>query len=138
MYFGFLVPGAVKVAHKDLVATTRKARDIRRRIKREEAERKADQERERILNEITGRVYRQAEEAKRRHAGRATVAACIKHFVMERRNDFSAEAIAAMLDMPDAYPVEFVAEILDNLKASGDYDRIIAEKTGTGVGDLVG
>ena len=43
------------------------------------------------------------------------------------RNDFSAEAIAAALESPDHYPVAVVAELLAELKASGDYDRILAE-----------
>jgi hypothetical protein len=37
-----------------------------------------------------------------------------------------AEAIAAVLDSPHC-PVEVIAELLAELKASGDYDRIIAE-----------
>jgi hypothetical protein len=49
-----------------------------------------------------------------------------KLFAKQRRNDFSAEAIAAALES-EHYPVELVAELLAELKADGDYDRIIAE-----------
>jgi hypothetical protein len=86
------------------------------------------QERERFLDEITGRAYRQEQAAKRRQAQQMGVAGILKLFAMERRNDFSAEAIAALLDSPH-YPVEEVAERLAELKASGDYDRIILAET---------
>jgi hypothetical protein len=56
----------------------------------------------------------------------------LKLFAHQRRNDFSAEAIAARLPKvvrdTEQYPVEFVAEILDEFKASGDFDRLVAEE----------
>ena len=110
---------ALKVAHKEQVAATRDVRETKRKLR----ECKADQKRERFLDEITGRIYRHEQEAKRRQGGRATVAGYIKLFVHERRNDFSAEAIAAAINMPDHYPVELVAASLEDLKASGDYAR---------------
>jgi hypothetical protein len=51
----------------------------------------------------------------------------LKQMVDKRRNDFSAEAITAALKRPKHYPVALVAELLAELKASGDYDRILAE-----------
>jgi hypothetical protein len=53
------------------------------------------------------------------------VAGFVKLFAKERRNDFSAAAIAAAMN--GHYPVEDVVAVLEELKASGDYDRIIAE-----------
>jgi hypothetical protein len=51
----------------------------------------------------------------------------LKQMVEERHSDFSAEAIAAAMKWPKHYPVEVVAKLLAELKASGDYDRIPAE-----------
>jgi hypothetical protein len=45
----------------------------------------------------------------------------------QRRNDFSAEAITAAIDDAVRYPLELVTAALAELKASGDYDRILAE-----------
>lgn len=45
--------------------------------------------------------------------------------IEERCNDFSAEAIAAAMNRPKRYPVDLVGELLAELKASGDYDRIL-------------
>jgi hypothetical protein len=46
---------------------------------------------------------------------------------LARRDDMSAEAMAAFLDMPDNYPVDAIAQALDQLRADGDYDRIVNE-----------
>jgi hypothetical protein len=51
----------------------------------------------------------------------------LKLFATERRNDFSAQAIAGFLESPEHYPAEEVSELLDELRASGDYERIIGE-----------
>jgi hypothetical protein len=51
-------------------------------------------------------------------------------FAKERRNDMSAEAIADLINMPDNYPVEEIRLALDQLRASGDYDRIVNEVAG--------
>jgi hypothetical protein len=111
-----------KAAHRKLVEATRAARDERRKLR----EQKKEQERQRFLDEVTGRIYRQQQEDRQRQGQLSTVAGCIKLFAKERRNDFSAEAIAALLDSPH-YPVEDVAERLAELKTSGDFDRIIAD-----------
>jgi hypothetical protein len=42
------------------------------------------------------------------------------------------------LDNSEHYPVEVVVGLLDELKASGDYDRIIAEETVTGLDSQAG
>jgi hypothetical protein len=44
----------------------------------------------------------------------------------KQRNDFSAEAITAVIDNQEQYSPELVTQALANLKASGDYDRILA------------
>ena len=54
------------------------------------------------------------------------VAACLAYFRNERRNDFSAEAIAAALTGVPRVTVDRAVEILAELRASGDYDRITA------------
>jgi hypothetical protein len=46
--------------------------------------------------------------------------------VRERRNNISAQAIADHIDDP-SFSLEVVVEALDLLRASGDYDRIIAK-----------
>ena len=54
------------------------------------------------------------------------VVVVLKMFVQEHRNDLSAEAIAAFMNRQD-FPLDLVTEALTDLKASGDYDRIVAE-----------
>lgn len=54
----------------------------------------------------------------------------LKQFVREQRNDFSAEALAAAMGWSTRYPVEVVTEMLAELKASGEFDRIIGEPVG--------
>jgi hypothetical protein len=53
----------------------------------------------------------------------------LKLFAEQRRNDMSAEAMAEFLAMPDNYPTEAIAHALDQLRATGDYDRIVSEAT---------
>jgi len=48
-------------------------------------------------------------------------------FAEQHRNDMSAEAIAEFLDTPDDYPADEIAQALDQLRASGDYDLIVNE-----------
>jgi hypothetical protein len=117
---------AAKAAHRKAVTATRKVREEDRKLKQKLKQQKADEERERLLDEITGHIYRQQQAAARRQGQLSSVAGCLKFLTRERRNDFSAEAIAALLDS-EYYPVEEIAERLDELKASGDYDRILAE-----------
>jgi hypothetical protein len=62
---------------------------------------------------------------------RQGLAIFLKQMVEERRNDFSPAAIAAAMNWPKQYPVELVAELLAELKASGEYDRILAETVPT-------
>jgi hypothetical protein len=84
-----------KAAHRELVAEIRARREERRRLKQQ----KVEQERQRFIDEITGRAQRelqQRQEAQRRRQQLGGVAGCITLFAKERRNDFSAEAIAAL------------------------------------------
>ena len=53
------------------------------------------------------------------------IAACVKYFAT-RYEEASVEAIVTLLDRPEFSP-EAVAAALDELRASGDYDRIVAE-----------
>jgi hypothetical protein len=105
---------AALAAHKGAVAATRALRDLKRMQRLKRAERvqrqvKAEQERERLLAEFTGRAYIAAEKKKREQGLLAIVASVLKLFAKQHRNDTSAEAIAEFLDMPDAYPVEDIA-----------------------------
>jgi phosphoglycolate phosphatase-like HAD superfamily hydrolase len=105
-----------------------------RALARARRQRKAAEERQRFIDQIVGAGYREAQ-AKAAKAGRqrqrGAVAAVVKLFAKERRRDLGAAAIAAMLG-PDRYPVELVPELLAELQARGDYDRIVAE---TGVAE---
>jgi hypothetical protein len=116
---------AALAAHKGAVAATRAVRDLKRmqRLKRAEQERvqrqvKAEQERERLLAEFTGRAYIAAEKKKREQGLLATVASVLKLFAKQHRSDTSAEAIAEFLDMPDAYPVGDIARALEQLQGN--------------------
>jgi hypothetical protein len=67
-----------------------------------------------------------AAEGKAHQRAPSAVAAVLKLFAKERRNDFSPEAVAAFLNTPLFTP-EIVAELVDSLKASGDYKRILSD-----------
>jgi hypothetical protein len=116
-------------AQKKVKAAVRNYRAVKRKHREQEAER----ERERQLDQLTGYIYRKEEAEQHRQYGRKVVSATMRLFVSQRRNDFSAEAITEMLltivpaSMRDEITVEFVTEILDEFKASGDHDRIIAD-----------
>jgi hypothetical protein len=111
-----------KATYRELVIANRAARAERRKLRQQ----KAEEERQRLLDQIVGAAYRETQQKQRQQAQLGGVAGVLKLFTNERRNDMSAEAIAAFLDSVH-YPVEEVAERLTELKASGDYDRIIAE-----------
>jgi hypothetical protein len=87
----------------------RVAEEVARQQRRARA--KLDMEQQRPRNDNLGMV----------------VVGAIMLFVKQRRNDFSAEAITAMLDMPEHYPLELVAARLARLHADGDFDRIVAD-----------
>lgn len=89
----------------------------------------AELEHERMLNEMVGAAYRKAEQERKEAKGRGAVIAFLKAFVRERRSDFSAEAIVEATD--NHLSLEFVTEVLAELKASGEYDRILAEPVPT-------
>jgi hypothetical protein len=114
---------ATIAAHKAAVAATRQHRDLERAHQRRESER----ERERLVAEIVGRGYIAEQKKRREQAARSTVASVLMLFAKERRNDMSAEAIAKFLDTPDDYPADEIAQALDQLRASGDYDLIVNE-----------
>jgi hypothetical protein len=114
---------ASKAARRQLVLAKAAVRAERRKLR----ERKAEQDRERLLDQIVGAAVRKVEQEQALTATIRTVAAFLKLFVKQRRNDFSAEAITAAIDDADHYPLELVTEALAKLKADGDYDRILAE-----------
>ena len=111
-----------KAAHRGLVVANLAARAERRKLR----ERKAEQEHQRLLDQIVGAAYRETHRSSGSKPSLAVSPVCSSCSPEERRNDMSAEAIAAFLNSVH-YPVEEVAERLAELKASGDYDRIIAE-----------
>jgi hypothetical protein len=119
----------LKAAHKNHAAATRKARKAKREARRQQAE----QERERAIAELTSKINalasfasllrsreqlkKQREEQERqRQRMRGTIAGVLKLFNQQQRNDRSAEAIAAFLDMPEHFPVEVVRELLVELQ----------------------
>jgi hypothetical protein len=80
-----------------------------------------------VREQTRDRVRHFRERQKKRQLDRRGLVVMLKQMVDKRRNDFSAEAITAALKRPKHYPVALVAELLAELKASGDYDRILAE-----------
>jgi hypothetical protein len=119
----------LKAAHKDRVAATREVREAKREARRQQAER----EREHAIAELTSKITalanfaallrsreqlkKQREEQERqRQRMRGTIAGVLKLFNQQRRDDRSAEAIAAFLDMPEYFPVEVVRELLAELR----------------------
>jgi hypothetical protein len=104
-------------AHREYVAATRKVRELGR----ERRQRQAAEERQRLVDQMIGAGVREAQAKAGRQRQRG--AAALKLFAQERR-DLDAAAIAAMLKH---YPVDLVAALLAELKASGDFDRIVAE-----------
>ena len=118
------------VTMDDARAADKKARAAqgrRRAIRREEREKRAEQERERFVAETVGRATIKVQKQGEQRAVVATVAGTLKLFVRERRNDMSAEAMAAFLDKPHFYSADAIAAALEELRASGEYDRIVAE-----------
>ena len=118
----------LKAAYKDHVVATRKACEAKRKARRQQADRK----RERAIAELTSKItalanfaaiLRSREELKKlreeqerqRQRMRSSVAGVLKLFKQQRRNDGSAEAIAAFLDMPEYFSVEVVRELLAEL-----------------------
>jgi hypothetical protein len=112
-------------AHKRELAEARTRAELRRELRQQRAE----QERERFIAETVGRAYLADQNRNRELRELDTVAGILKLFAQERRNDMSAEAIAEFLSNPYAYPVEAIASALEQLRASGDYDRIVNEAT---------
>jgi hypothetical protein len=119
----------LRAAHKDHVAAMRKAREAKREARRQQAE----QDRERAIAELTSKITAltnfaalsrsreqlkklREEQARQRQRMRGSVAGVLKLFDQQQRNDRSAEAIAAFLDMPDYFPVEVVRELLAELR----------------------
>jgi hypothetical protein len=103
---------AALAAYKNVVSTRRVARDL----KGAQRQAKAEQERERVVAEFTGRAYIAEQKKKREQSILATVAGVLKLFAQQQRNDTSAEAIAEFLNTPDAYPVEDIARALAQLQ----------------------
>lgn len=116
------------IADRERVIAERERVVVRREVTISVHERiTAERDHEHLVAEIVGRGHLAEMKKKREHAIRSTVAMYLKLFVKERRNDMSAEAIAAALNRPDDYPVDEIARALDQLRATGDYDRIVNE-----------
>ena len=120
--------------HKRATAARRKARASERKLREHDAKIARDKaveiarhnaETERLAAAMMLLLEEERERSYERvHRG---VVIVLKTFVQEKRNDLSAEAIAAYMNRPDLCPLDLVTEVLADLKASGDYDRIIAE-----------
>jgi hypothetical protein len=120
-------------AEKRANAAQRELRDIRRR---QREERRAMQRKRAIAEALGMQMLEQMglEEKRRRRKMLGSVAAVVGLFAKEGR-EIAAQAIADFLNMPQDYPCEAVAEMLDELKADGEYDRIVAEGLTTRKGD---
>jgi hypothetical protein len=117
-----------RAASREVSRTSRAARAAKRDLKLFKVKDKLRRtiEAEMQLKQIFDPVYQEAQGLllRRRQKQRGVVAAALKLFVDERRNDMSASAIAAYLD----WPVEDVERALGQLRASGHYDRILDGK----------
>ena len=113
---------AAKAEHRESTIARRKAIIESRTLREMKAKQKAEQDHQRLLDQIVGAAYRKTMLT----STIKTVAAFLKLFAKEQRNDFSAEAITAVIDNPEQYPLELVRQALADLKASGDFDRILA------------
>ena len=119
-------------AQKEWIAARRNYRDLKREQRqkqtdREQAMRELMREQERLVAEMVGRAVIAEMKQKRRRAALGHHCRCPKFFAEQHRNDMSAEAIAEFRDRPDDYPTCEIALALDQLRASGDYDRIVGE-----------
>jgi len=114
-------------ATKAATASRRAYRDTVRTHRQQKAEQQWERERERVVAEVVGRAYLTEQKKQREQATLKTTASVLMLFAKERRNDMSAEAIAELINMPDDYPIEEIRLALDQLHASGDYDRIVNE-----------
>jgi SLT domain-containing protein len=108
------------------IATYREAAVANREARRARRQQQIEQRNADFLAMAVGRAVI-AEQKRRQEQGTlATVAGILQVFVRERRNDMSAEAMANFLALPEQYPVEAIARALDQLRADGDYDRIVS------------
>jgi hypothetical protein len=112
----------VRAAQKEATAAGRRARDARREVRLLPFRRQVRLE---MIVENARRMG-EADTARHRQKALATVAGTLKFFASQGR-DVSAEAMAEFLKMPDVLAPALIAELLDELKASGDYDRIVED-----------
>jgi hypothetical protein len=120
---------ASREAEKKALAARMQARETCRKAKRVRMENsirvrlKLDD-----LLKVLAQLNSSDEAAEERAHQRAlgSVAAVLKLFAKQKRNDFSPAAVAAFLNAPLFTP-ETVAELVNALKASGDYDRILSD-----------
>ena len=120
---------ASREAEKKARAANMKVRNARQRARRVKLEKSicARLKLEELLEMLAQPNHSdEATEGKAHQRALSAVAAVLKLFAKERRNDFSPEAVAAFLNTPLFTP-EIVAELVDALKASGDYKRILSE-----------
>ncbi len=97
-------------------------------------EERAKAKRQRFLIEAFGRAKLEEIEERRREQHLQfldNIRGCVKFFAKERR-EISAAAIAAFLDDRKHYPESEIANALDELRASDEYDRIVADASAAG------
>ena len=112
-------------AHDRVVAAVKEAKTAREKVR--ELNRAARRKRTLIQVLGLGQLAALEQEEKRRQQKVAgTVAGVVKLFAQEGR-ELTAQAVVDFLEMPDAYPLEIVADALENLRTEGHLDHIIAE-----------
>jgi len=114
------------------VAAGKEASAARKRVRelnRERRTQRAAEEHERTIASVLGmEQLRKMEEEQTLRAlrTRGTVASCVKLFTQQGR-EITAEAIVTFVDHPE-FSADMVAVALDQLRASGDYELIVADE----------
>jgi hypothetical protein len=109
------------------LAEYRKLKVAEQKERREKRDQRAAEKRDRFLAEMLGRpllAQQREREAAKRQQLICNVNGVVKLFTMEHR-EITVEAIVEFLKGDERYSTGFVTEALDELRASGDYDRTI-------------
>jgi len=122
-----------------LIASVKRRNAFLKDLRAEKRAEKQERERQRQLPQTfadIGFQYVREPQLEQQRWLRIAVTGAIPFLVKEQRNDISAEVIFELI--LEASPrrrqdltIEQVAKMLDELHASGDYDRIVAEATTT-------
>jgi ABC-type Fe3+-citrate transport system substrate-binding protein len=93
--------------------------------RRERVEARAAEKRDRFIAEAMGRAMLQQQRTEQHQKLVSNINGVVKFFTQEHR-EITVEAIVEFLANEESYSPEFVTKALDELRASGDYDRTIA------------